>query len=84
MYFKNDIEIFSNESIQIIVQEHWEAWSRKNFWLLGFPIGLTIFFFTVWSNILLVNHTRIDSTFMIVWEVCTVALASYFVILQFV
>ena len=81
LYLRNDVDIFKHESIQIIVQEHWEAWSSKNFWFQGFPMGTLIFFFTVWSNILIINHTRVDPGFMLFWEICTVCLAVYFEIL---
>ena len=76
---QKNVEVFSHPSIQILVDHHWKIWKNYNFWLAGFPMGLCIFFFTIWSNILLVNHTRVDETFMLIWEILTGLLAFYFV-----
>ena len=40
----------------MIVQQHWNHWYKYNTWLAGIPMCLLIFFFTIWSNILLINH----------------------------
>ena len=45
-------------------------------------MGALIFFFTIWSNVLLVNYDRLNLDFMVFWEVCTSILALYFVFLQ--
>ena len=83
LYLRSDVDIFKHESIQIIIQEHWEVWSKRNFWYIGFPMGVLIFFWTVWSNILLINHTRVNEGFMLFWEICIVVLACYFEVLTF-
>ena len=38
-----------------------------------------IILFTIWSNILLVNHERVDSGFMFFWETMILFLSSYFI-----
>ena len=44
-------------------------------------MGVLIFFYTIWSNVLLLNHSRVKPEFMTFWETCTVLLACYFQIL---
>lgn len=44
---------------------------------------MLIFFYSIWSNVLLINHERVNEVFMLVWEICIELIAAYFVFLQF-
>ena len=66
----------------MLIQHHWNKWKNYNFWLVGLPLGLLIFLFTVWSNVLLLNHQRTNQTLLTIWETTIIVLASYFTILS--
>ena len=79
---QTDKKIFTHESIQILVGEHWKKWYWFNYYHRGIPLILISLLYTIWSNILLVNQERVSSESMTIMEVIIAIFALYFTLLN--
>jgi len=50
-----DLELFNNGVIHILIDNHWQYWSFWSRVFVGLPLSIHLLVFWYWSNIVLVN-----------------------------
>ena len=58
-----DIGIFRNQTVQIIVDNHWAYWRNKYMYYIGLPMVVQLCAFWYWSNFVLINLKKSYDTF---------------------
>mmetsp|Transcript_22986 Transcript_22986/g.28526 ORF Transcript_22986/g.28526 Transcript_22986/m.28526 type:complete len:89 (-) Transcript_22986:976-1242(-) len=53
-----NMEFYSNEVVQMIIDHQWAYWKPRSVWILGFPLTLQLILFLYWSNIVLPNRDK--------------------------
>ena len=58
-----NLELFKNGVVQILIDNHWKYWVRYSLWSYGLPLIIQLAVFWYWSNIVLVNLAKDKDTF---------------------
>ena len=78
-----DLELFNNGVIQILIDNHWEFWRSYSRFSYGLPLVIQLLVFWYWSNIVIVNLKNDKDTFEIQHNICVfiiVILVFYFLL----
>lgn len=79
----NNISVFENKAIQIIIMYQWNnIWYKKTMLMMLMPISFQIMVFTTWSCIFMPNQDIINETTANILEFVSLVLAFYFVIIE--
>mmetsp|Transcript_35249 Transcript_35249/g.46413 ORF Transcript_35249/g.46413 Transcript_35249/m.46413 type:complete len:312 (+) Transcript_35249:484-1419(+) len=79
-----DIGVYANPSVQILIVNQWNQWQATNFWMIMMPMVLQLFVFTILTCFCMVNKRNVDKTLMPTLEYVSAVLALYFLLIELI